>query len=266
MPSGTSPAIRHAIAYERCGCTRANASERSGNGKWVATTMWSASIGRRACGRTSRRGRRACARRPRAAGRQRLQVLQGVELGLIVEPHGPATPNGSGVERHERGGQAGVGRRLRLVLGLGAGIRPRVGRPAAKVAVDPVTRDARRDPLQRRLVGVAVEPGGIGAVLGPQLRVDQPVLGGDLAGGVAGDAVADPIGLDQHHGNAGLGQQERGRDADDPAADHGHVVRTLRSSAGTTARRAPSRARSSPSSAQRQLLQAHQRLRVAQPW
>ena len=99
--------------------------------------------------------------------------------------------------------------------------------------------------LQRGLVGRAVGARGLGAEARAQPRVDHPVLRGDLRRRVAGDAVADPVGLEQHDARARLLQQQRGRDADDPAADHGDVGarrrRRAARSAGCARRRSRSR-------------------------
>ena len=164
----------------------------------------------------------------RELGGEREQVLLRVELGLVVEAHRP----GHGVRQrrlgHQGGREAGLDRGLRLALDVG-GVRRdvRVRGAAPEVAVDPVALHAAADPGQRALVGAAVEPGGVSAVPGAQLRVHQPVLGGHLGGGVAGHAVADAVGLQQHHANPGLVQQQRRRHADDAAADHGDVGRDV---------------------------------------
>ena len=85
---------------------------------------------------------------------------------------------------------------------------------------------------------------------------------------MAGDAVADPVGLDQHDPRAGLVQQQRGGHADDAAADHRDVRRDVL----VQAREGGAAVASSQIEpfmpalpAQRQLLEPHQRLRVAQP-
>ena len=141
-----------------------------------------------------------------------------------------------------------------------------VGAAAPEVAVDPAL-DAVGDPRQRGLVRGAVGARCFGPELRPQLRVDHPVLGGDLGGRVAGDAAREPVGLQEHDPHAGLLEHRRERDADDAAAqdrdvglDEAVQLGELRlAGRGVDPQRGSSAARL----AQRELLQAHQRLGVA---
>ena len=197
-----------------------------------------------------------------------------MELRLVVEAHGGGDRVGQRRLLDERGGQPGLDRGLRLALGVrAAGARAEVGigRAAPEVAVDPVLLDAVGHPRERGLVGGAVGPRAVGAEARAQAVVDHPVLGGDLGRRVAAHAAREPVGLEQHDAGAGLLQQQRRRDPDDAAADHGDLgVDALARAAAARAARVRCRPRptcawrsrrSCP--AQRQLLQAHQRLGVA---
>ena len=77
------------------------------------------------------------------------------------------------------------------------------------------------------LVGIGVQAGLVLAVPFEELRVEQRVLGGDLAGGGAGGAGADPGAFEDGDGDAGALEQKCGGEPGDAGADDddigGHV-------------------------------------------
>lgn len=78
-------------------------------------------------------------------------------------------------------------------------------------------------PPERGLVGLAIELRRLHAERADQPVVDQPVLAGDLGRRARGDAVHDPVRLDERAGHAGFRERVRAQQAAQSAADDQHV-------------------------------------------
>jgi hypothetical protein len=158
--------------------------------------------------------------------RQRHQVLAGVELGLLSDPHGARHGERQVRLGHEFGRQPRLPRGLRLgphlgdaVAALHVGVRGRL----LPVAVDPQLPGDLGGVADRVHLGAGVQPRAFLAAAAAQPVVDQGVLGADLGRGVPGDTGRDPAGL-QHRDVVPLPDQLPRRAQPGYArADHSHV-------------------------------------------
>ena len=148
--------------------------------------------------------------------------LQRVELGLVGKAD--CSHGGEGERRggDEAGGCAHLlqGGQLSLQpVPAGPGIDVSV--PFFKVAVDLPAQGPV--PLQSLQVGPQVQPGALQPQDLDHFAAEQPVLGGELGGGVSGGAGAQPIRLCQGTVDARPVEQHGGQDARHTAADDQHI-------------------------------------------
>ncbi len=91
------------------------------------------------------------------------------------------------------------------------------------VAVDAELLDPYPHLLDGETVGSGILARGVDSEGANEVIVDQGMLGRDLRGGAARDLVADPASLQDHDGQAGVGEKMGGRQPHDPGADNGDV-------------------------------------------
>ena len=177
--------------------------------------------------------------------RYRRQKAQGMELGLLLKAHRTLHREGQGglggKLRVQAQGPGGVGFRAQRVL-VQRGVE--IGRPLLQRAVDGKLPDDTPVLRNGALVDPGILPGLLRAEPARQLVVDQPVLTGDLGGGVPGLPASQPLRL-QHHGlHPRLLQQPGGEHPRHAAADHGRIglqVARQRRPGGYLGRFAPNR-------------------------
>jgi hypothetical protein len=125
---------------------------------------------------------------------------------------------GQGNVADQRGGHAGLARRLGLLLQPGELVRMlrvEIGGDALKVAVDRVLLDPRGDPLQCGAGRIHDCPEVLDSPLGAQILEPQIRYLGDVGRGSSRGAAADPALVDQCDPLALFHQQARRRHAGD---------------------------------------------------
>ena len=148
--------------------------------------------------------------------------FQRVKLGLAVKAHRARHRKGEGKVLCQRGGAAQPVQGGQLPLqqpGVVQGID--VVGLFLKIAGNVLT--AGPNAVQRRRIGIQTGPGPLRPKPFEQLVEYQPVLGGELGGGVFGDAAADPSGLRHHAPQPGLCQLMGAQQPRQPAANHQSV-------------------------------------------
>ncbi len=151
-----------------------------------------------------------------------LEVFHGMDLRLPIESdrtldrEGQRHLGGEGGGQAEPGGKVGFDAyEVERVVGFGVGV---VG-DAAEVTVDGFLGHQLRDVFDCGLVGLPIGAGGLVAVFACKFTVGKAVKGGDLAGGVAGDAGSDAGGVDDRDGLAGAFERQRGGQPGDARPD-----------------------------------------------
>jgi hypothetical protein len=154
---------------------------------------------------------------------ERPQPAHRVELCLAGEPHRAVHRERQvgGVDERRRQAERGSDGGLLAQFAPRSAVDERV--PLAPLAVDAEPGRLDPDPLQRGQLAEPVRPGGVGAEPAHQVGVDQPVLGGHLGRGVAGDPLQQLPGLDEGDREPGLFEQVSGGDPGDTAAEHSDV-------------------------------------------
>src|SRR3954470_7525211 len=107
------------------------------------------------------------------------------------------------------------------------GLRINIGRQTQEIALDFLLIHKGGDAVDGGLVRLAVEPGLALAVVLDERIVDESVLGSDLRCGVACDSLGNAASLDHGDRLAQALQENRSGQADDSAAEYGHIYRGI---------------------------------------
>ena len=148
--------------------------------------------------------------------------FQGVELGLAVKAHRSRHREGEWEVFCQGGGPAQLVQGSQFPLQL-PGVVQGVDVVGFFLKIAWYVLAKGPDAVQRCPIGIQISPSPLCAKPPEQLMEHQPVLYGELGGGVFGNAAADMPGFRHHAPQPGLGEFVGAQQPRQPAADHQRI-------------------------------------------